>query len=56
MSVKDLEGVNQRRSQYTSGLDRKDRWDATKDRESWVWKVGEYENYTHFSLTSVLPN
>ena len=25
ISVKDLEGVNQLRSQYTSGLDRKDR-------------------------------
>ena len=29
--VKDLKWVNHRRSQYTSRLDRKDRWDATKD-------------------------
>ena len=39
MNVKDFKGLKQRRSCYTSGLDRKGRWNATKDRESWVWEV-----------------
>ena len=32
MNVKDFKGLNQRRSCYTSRLDRKERWNATKDR------------------------
>ena len=31
MSVKYFKGLNQRRSHYTSGLDRKEKWDATRD-------------------------